>query len=323
MNQQYDITVIVGTYNPQWEKLKATLCSIVDQKNINSQIVVSDDGSLEPLHVEIKDFFKRIGFCNYKLVRGEKNEGTVCQFYRGICAADAEYIKPISPGDLLYDDMVLSEWLAFTKETNADITFGDAVLKKKKNGKLNIVRHRHNPRNMSIYRTSSSYRDLIINYVCLEDGISGATKIVRKKVLAYYMKFLLNNVIYVEDFFIRLAVLDERKILYYPSKVIWYEYGDGGISTSGNSKWNKLMLKDNIAMDVICFDKCLKPNTEIQSWLLEIIEFKNLIHPTKCKKLARYLRHPKWLYWRIYSELFGEFSPTNVDDVFFNHCHEN
>ena len=297
MNQQYDITVIVGTYNPQWEKLKATLCSIVDQKNINSQIVVSDDGSLEPLHVEIKDFFKRIGFCNYKLVDEAGRAG------------EAKLSEELTKIQVDFVD--------------ADITFGDAVFYNMKNGKLNIVRHRHNPRNMSIYRTSSSYRDLIINYVCLEDGISGATKIVRKKVLAYYMKFLLNNVIYVEDFFIRLAVLDERKILYYPSKVIWYEYGDGGISTSGNSKWNKLMLKDNIAMDVICFDKCLKPNTEIQSWLLEIIEFKNLIHPTKCKKLARYLRHPKWLYWRIYSELFGEFSPTNVDDVFFNHCHEN
>ena len=56
----------------------------------------------------------------------------------------------------------------------------------------------------------------MINYLCLEDGISGAAKMARKDVLIYYMKFLLNRVIYIEDYFIRLAVLDDRKIMHFP-----------------------------------------------------------------------------------------------------------
>ena len=57
MSDCYDISVVVGTFNPKWEKLKPTLISIVEQKNIRMQIIISDDGSINPLHAEIKSFF--------------------------------------------------------------------------------------------------------------------------------------------------------------------------------------------------------------------------------------------------------------------------
>ena len=139
MQGYYDISVVVGTYNPNWEKLKATLLSILEQKNISLQIIVSDDGSINPLHTEIKTFFNHIGFSDYKLVVGKRNEGTVCQFYRGICASDAKYVKLFSSGDLLYNDMVLSDWLAFTKNNNADLTFGDCVCYNRKKRYLHTV----------------------------------------------------------------------------------------------------------------------------------------------------------------------------------------
>ena len=47
MNQQQpDVSVIVLTYNVQWEKLKPTLESILMQEDVNCEIVMADDGSL-------------------------------------------------------------------------------------------------------------------------------------------------------------------------------------------------------------------------------------------------------------------------------------
>ena len=320
MSSDYDISVVVGTYNPNWEKLKATLLSIVEQKNLKLQIVVSDDGSANPLHTEIIDFFNHIGFCDYKLVAGAINEGTVCQYYRGFCAADAEYIKPFSPGDLLYNDVILSEWIAFAKENNADISFGDLVCYNRKGGSLNIIHHINFPWNLSIYKKDVSYRDWVINYVCLENVIYGCSKIAKKSIFLHYIKFLLHRVIYAEDYFIRLAVLDQRKILYYPNKVIWYEFADGGISSSGDKKWRELIRKDDIAMDEICLEKWNKPDKEIRSWLLELIEFKKINCPTKCEKLARYVKHPSWFYWRLYYQFFKDYTPIDAEVAFFNHC---
>lgn len=323
MSQQYDITVIVGTYNPDWTKLKTTLNSIVKQKDINLQIIVSDDGSVNPLHEEIISFFVKIKFSDYKLVAGENNEGTVCQFYRGLCAADAEYVKLISPGDLLYDDTVLSNWLEFTKINNADISFGDAVFYNFKNETLNIVKHCHNPKNMKIYKRPSTYYERVINYLCIRDGISGAAILSKKDVLLYYMRLLLNRVIYVEDYFIYLAVLDERKITYFPSIVIWYEFADGGISTTGDRIWKKRMHKDSITVYDICLEKWAKSDMRIHSWLLEMSEFIKNENPTVSEKLIRYLKHPSWFYWRIYIGLFGEYSPTDVNVSCFYSYYRN
>ena len=201
-----------------------------------------------------------------------------------------------------------------------------AVFYNRKGGKLNVIRHGHKPRNMSIYRRPVSYRDKVINYLCLEDGISGAAKMARKDVLIYYMKFLLNRVIYIEDYFIRLAVLDDRKIMHFPSTVIWYEFGDGGISTTGERKWREPKRKDNLMAYEICLeclDGGITPNAEIRSWLLESIEFRKIISLTFLDKFTHYLKHPYWLVLKIYYKFFGEYSPTNIDDTFFNRCFRN
>lgn len=324
MEYQYDITVTVGTYNPKWTKLKATLLSIVAQKNIKLQIVVSDDGSANPLHTEVRSLFEQIGFKDYKLVTAEKNEGTVCQFYSAICNSDSEYIKPISPGDLLYEDTVLARWLVFTKENDADITFGDAVFYNMCEEHLNIIRHKHHPQNTKFYKNDSkfSYYDKVINYIFLGDGISGATKIAKKEILLYYIGLLLHRVIYVEDYFIRLAVLDKRKILYFPDKVIWYEFSDGGISTTKESKWVEPLCKDNFAMYEICLEKWLEPDIKVKRWLLDTIPFSKLENPTRLNRVKRYLKHPSWLYWKVYGRLHCEYSPTDVDETFFKKCFE-
>lgn len=45
--REYEVSVVVASYNPQIEKLLFTIKSIVNQKNVDIQIVITDDGSFE------------------------------------------------------------------------------------------------------------------------------------------------------------------------------------------------------------------------------------------------------------------------------------
>ncbi len=321
MEKIIDISVIVTTYNPVWSKLKATLTSLIEQEDVSLQIVITDDGSKVTLFDKVELFFKKSGFLNYKLIANIKNEGTVCNYYHGVAASDAEYIKCISPGDLLFDKKILSKWLSFVRNNNADITFADAVFYNFGNGIVNIIKQKHNPRNTKIYLRPSTYYDKVINYIIIGDTISGATIMVRKDVLLYYLKLLLHRVIYAGDFFIRLAVLDKRRIIYYPYPGIWYEFGDGGISTTGESVWGRRLRKDDIEMDNICKEHWNKEDKKVAAWLRDYYEYRRKEHISFCEKLKRPLNPMRW-YWRTYMSLFCAYTPVNVDDAFLKHCFE-
>ena len=83
MKNDYNITVVVLTYNPVWEKLRATLKSIVEQQDVHLQVVITDDGSKNNHFDKVELFFKEIGFDDFKLISNKNNEGTVINLYRG------------------------------------------------------------------------------------------------------------------------------------------------------------------------------------------------------------------------------------------------
>ncbi len=317
---KYSVAVTVGTYNPIWKKLEATLRSILQQKNVNFQIIISDDGSKYNCFNEAKELFKKYGFSDYIMVAAKRNEGTVSQVYHGLKATNSDYVKPLSPGDLLYNEYTLARWLEFMHATQADITFGDAVFYNLKNKKLNIIPHVHNPMNMAVYQKNASYYDLIINYTLFGDGISGASIFARRDVLFRYMKLLLGKVIYAEDFFIRLAILEKKQLFYYPQSVIWYEYADGGISTSGKEKWINLLRKDDLAMDEICLSNWSSEDSTAIHYFNMAVENKRQPNKSFVHKFYGYICNPRVAYWRIHRKLFKTYSPTKVDNQFFKKC---
>ena len=77
MKNDYNITVVVLTYNPVWEKLRATLKSIVEQQDVHLQVVITDDGSKNNYFDKVESYFKEIGFDDFKLISNKNNEGTV------------------------------------------------------------------------------------------------------------------------------------------------------------------------------------------------------------------------------------------------------
>ena len=57
-----EVSVVLVTYNTKWEKTRRTLESILMQKKIDFEIVISDDGSEITNYEKIIEFFRENNF---------------------------------------------------------------------------------------------------------------------------------------------------------------------------------------------------------------------------------------------------------------------
>ena len=74
----------MATYNPSWDKCVFTLDSILRQKDITFELIVTDDGSKTNQFEKFTDYFESKGFEDYQMACHEVNNGTVKNFYDGI-----------------------------------------------------------------------------------------------------------------------------------------------------------------------------------------------------------------------------------------------
>ncbi len=237
-----ELSVILCSYNPRYNALISTVKSIIAQKKIIFELIILDDCSQTDYFKELCNYFKKASFTQYRLVKQEKNVGTVKSLMAGLKEAKGRYIKAISPGDFLYDELVLYEFVKFMNKNNAKIGFGDAIYYGNSNG-IKIY-NRSMPKKLDIYlKEKYDYNAIKHRYFICGDWINGASYMHDRIMLIEYLSKIQNRIKYAEDFITCLMILDEIKIYYNPQKVVWYEYGTG-ISTNTKSKLYNGFLKD-------------------------------------------------------------------------------
>ena len=242
VTHKYQISVIVATYNPIFEKLFETLLSIVNQKGVIFEIVVTDDGSKKNYFEEIGAFFQEKKFKNYKLVSHIQNKGTVENMLSGIKMSEGKYVKGISPGDQLYNTGILKEWIDYMEMNHVTWSFSDAVYYEKKGNKNCLISGTAYPTNLSPY-LKKNVNKCRWNYVVLGDIALGATMLCKRELQLEYIKKIAGKVVYAEDNIWRLMMFDGYVGCYFPKSTILYEYGTG-ISTANNSEWGYRLKKD-------------------------------------------------------------------------------
>lgn len=250
---KYDISVPVITYNPKSEQLFHTLNSILRQQDISFEIIIADDGSKENYEKEIRVFFQKVGFDNYKLLLNKKNKGTVCNLLGAVEAAQGKYVKPISPGDYLYAENSLALMYAFMEENNAKAAFGRAVFYCDR-GALH-VENKKSPVFDSIYRSDEkkyNYIRAMKHQLIYGDFILGASIIYEKETFQECLNFLAGSVKYMEDVSMQLLAVKKERLFAIPQNVVWYEYGSG-ISTN-----QKLNFSNRLYQDWVVFYRLLK-----------------------------------------------------------------
>jgi len=239
------VTVCVLTYNPDWRKFRATLKSIICQKGVDFDIVISDDGSIDNCFVKAKEYLAEQKFIKYQFVENAINQGTVKNVISALEKTNSKYVKLISPGDFLYDEYTLATFMEFAEKNPAAAYFGNAVYySAADSNEIKIYETMHNPRDLEPWIEGNVNR-IRKNYIVRRDYILGATLLCNKGVFEYYLKKLTNVVKYAEDFCYVWQIADSQKILYLNMPLIFYEYGLG-ISTDMSDKWKAILRTDNL-----------------------------------------------------------------------------
>lgn len=284
-----DFSVIVLCYNSNYESLIKTIISIAKQKEVSFEIIICDDGSKHNYETELSMWFSEHSFnIPVKYVFNHKNRGTIINYLSGIQVADGKYIKPISPGDYLFDNYTLQSYKIIFEDKNSDIVFSDSIYYSNNT----ILKKRQYPETRLIF-----HPDKLSELYCIYGFyFLGATICATKKVLDKYLNIVKGKVLYLEDYsMLTMALLDGATITGVESPFIWYEFG-GGIST--NPKGNMRINDDSETMRKVLSD--LYPGNEI---VKKMNLFNNIRLMKGIQKYKGYLfKFPRIYYLKVCSK---------------------
>ncbi len=236
-------SVLVLTFNPDFNKLFLTLQSIIDQDFDDFEIIIADDASKENPFEKIEAYFQKNKFTNYQFVANEKNQGTVKNILSGLEVAEGKYVKPISAGDLLYDEHVLSKVFQHMEQKKSECCFGLIQgYRMKQDKEVEKIGYYH-PFDIEAYRKENASDRIVKNLVLYSDNVCGAGICYEKKYFIEYMNKIQEQVVYEEDIFQVLAAVEGRAVGLYDDYMIWYEIGEG-VSTKKHTKFEELLRQD-------------------------------------------------------------------------------
>lgn len=232
------VSVIVATYNPDSNKLRASLDAIVSQKNINYEVIITDDGSKLKDFSWLPEYFGLHSVKKYTVLEHPQNMGTLKNLLAGISKATGDYVFLTSPGDILFDEMVLKDLYEFAHSEHYELCFGNAIFYSNKDDKLRITRNNSQPKRPELYYPGSRWAKT--NFFG-GDWVVGASCFRSRKFALHYFGQLNGLCTYAEDNpSTAFALANGIPLCYYDRNVIWYEDGSG-ISTSNNERWNRIL----------------------------------------------------------------------------------
>ena len=238
-----EVSVVVLTYKPDWNKLRSTLKSIVMQKEVSFEIIVTDDGSERDYCEEIKNYMADAGFNRCVYNKNEKNVGTIKNYLSGIKRAKGQYIYGISPGDMLYGDMCLRKMVDFCVEKEARICFGNALYYKNDENGFKVFKGINHPKRPLFYREKMPFFIMKSMFFCNEN-ILGASYMWKKECVLECFEKISHSALYMEDKCgTAVAIMKGIRIFHFDENVLWYETGTG-VSALGNTEWNLKIQKD-------------------------------------------------------------------------------
>lgn len=301
MNHSQVISVIVCCYNPDFEKLKKTLLSIEKQDYPHFEVIISDDGSKISYENELKKWVENNGWNNVIYNFLPTNVGTVKNILSACHIAKGEYVKTISPGDFLFDEHSLSDYMDAFLNHSADFVYGKFVYFDL-NG--NIVRNA-SPRFRSTFNPDKLKRNLVI----FGDMILGAVVAFKRQLVIDYLSDVGNSVRLLEDAPLEiLSVINNNHIVFVDKPLVWYEYGSG-VSTNPYS----IKLIDN---EFDSLYQCFYENYGNNKYIMKAKRYRRY-NGTKIKKA---LFFPLYIFLRIKSFFFRPYfykKIKNINEVAF------
>jgi Glycosyltransferases, probably involved in cell wall biogenesis len=300
-------SIVVITYNPEWEKLRATLASIIAQDFQDYEIILTDDGSKNNLFDKVERYFKHFGFNRYTLISHTENRGTVKNLISGVGSANGRFIKDIGPGDMFYSRDTLGKVYRYMTETDSRIAAGYPV------GYTNTSKGRrgvtfNHPFDIEAYKTNNE-KKIMENLILYTDMFCGANLCYEREFFLNYLRQMEDRIIYAEDLLQIMSAVDGERASLMPFRMVWYEV-DTGSSTKKQSPFKVQLSKDVETMYKILSEehpdnKLLQKRMELQSFYkVKNIYLRTLLRSSKNPGLYPYMmRH-------YYQSITGKHKPT-------------
>ena len=327
INGYKEISVIVLTYNPKWDKMYITLQSILKQKDINLEIIIADDGSPNFSEFEnaLISYFYQNEFVKYKIIHQDSNVGTVCNLLAAVQKTTFKYIKVISPGDALFSCSILCDWLDYVIANDLELSAGLAVWYENKSSEIKILdNYPKMPKNSHVLLPNHNYYECVFNMLRYENQVHGASIIVNREILIKYMEMLKNNgIILIEDLFVNIAILDKCKVGFYPRYTVWYEFNTGVTSSvSPNRFFYKKVLDDDLRKHKSLILKNIENINDFR--INDIMAFVNIkctkTLGAKLKSLFYYVFFPQYMIWMLKYKFYKRKSTKVTDKTFIESC---
>lgn len=306
---EYKISVIVLSYNPKWEKIAATLRSVIFQKGVPFQVVVADDGSSNNNFDKIEKLFLDNGFVDYKLVGNKENRGTINNLISALAVCDGEYVKPIGQGDLLLFDDILRKYVDCFENSNADLVAANMVYYYTPDNKVSIYSYLARPQVFS-------EKDVKKRYLVYNDIANGATIAYRKNPFMNYLESSKKTIKFSEDMVAKVMVYDDFVMSFIDEDAILYE-SDSGISTTKDNGFSKRLLNEFKAS----YDIMLETSCGYEKLLLTAVCAYHM-NPSVLNKVKLCLLCPSWLLDKIRMKVNPKMTEENVDTSFIMSCFE-
>ena len=312
------ISVLVATYNPKVDDLLRSLKSIILQKEICVEIVITDDGSKEFPEDEVNNFFDKHSFVRFKIVRNAENRGTVYNFLSGAPKCTSEYIKVLGQGDILFDEYTLRDLLNFDQLHNVDLLGSEAVCFKEIDGIASIEECDAMPQLSYCYNSPFLQRRTSILF---EDDAQGSTLLYRKAIFVEYLNEVAGKLKFIEDKTQKLMILDGKVVRYYNRAAVYYECSQG---ISNNSKRQTEINQDRIELNNLIL-KRLDDNTRFRKAFI-----KNQTHKHNLSIKYSRIESIRWafcnfgfVFYRIRKERFPRKTITAITPSFLHKCMDN
>lgn len=239
------ISILMLSYNSDWNKTRQTLYSILIQKDVDFEIIVTDDGSENNNFDKIRQFFFENHFANFTLVENKENQGTVKNVLAGLKFVNSKWVKPISAGDFLYNPFILKKCLDYMKENDAAAYFGTAIYYSNEFNELKLYLDNNNPHDIRPYLKNKK-KWIKYNLFYIIDSILGASLIYDAKKWIYYLNLMKDFVRFGEDLSVLYLAAHNEDIKYISLQddyFIWYEFGSGN-STNNDAKIKRVLYDE-------------------------------------------------------------------------------
>lgn len=238
LDNMKDFSVIVLCYNSNKAAMEKTLDSIICQKGVDLEIVFADDASANDCLKEATDYLDSKGFAGYKVCAHKENVGTVKNISDALSYAEGKYLKCIGAGDMLFSEDTLAKVKKHLKDEKSAMCFGKMQAYYMSDDKIEFMPLTV-PQDIKAH-IDGNYKRIRTNIIRHHGWIAGASMFYVTDVFKKNLNDIVGTVRYCEDLLQVNLLLSGEKISCFNDGAMYYEYGTGISTNSGNGNSTRM-----------------------------------------------------------------------------------